>query len=274
MARYAVGDIQGCYDSLQELLRAVEFDWARDQLWCVGDLINRGPASLAVLRLLYQYRTHVRAVLGNHDLHFLAVYYGVRAPSSSDTLAELLVAPDVDQLAQWLRSLPLALADRDKQTVMVHAGIAPGWSLDDVIARSAEIERVLQGDDIVEFLAQMYGNEPRVWRDDLAGVERLRCITNYFTRMRFCTSAGELDLITKESAATTQENFAPWFHFLPEDYPRVIFGHWAALEGKSDRANAIALDTGCVWGNSLTAINLDTLDTFSIGCPLNPHLKR
>lgn len=274
MARYAVGDIQGCFDSLQQLLQKINFDWQIDELWCAGDLINRGPKSLETLRFLYTHRDKVKIVLGNHDLHFLAVYYGLREESVSDTLKEILQAPDVSALVDWLRRQPLLIWDESSDLLMAHAGVAPMWNPSQAVSLAGEVTALLASDQIVEFLSHMYGNEPAVWSDDLQGMDRYRCITNYLTRMRFCNLNGELDLISKESASDALPEFKPWFDFLPKSYPRVIFGHWAALKGKSTHPKAIALDTGCVWGGSLTAVNLDNGQRVSCDCPQDDKLTQ
>lgn len=272
MARYAIGDIQGCFDSLQLLLEKVNFDWQRDELWCVGDLINRGPKSLETLEFLYSHRDRVKTVLGNHDLHFLAVYYGVREPSPSDTLNELLQSPNVHEWVNWLRRQPLLIRDEKSDFILCHAGVAPMWSPEKAVTLANDVSNILASESVREFLAHMYGNEPKIWSDDLTGFDRYRCITNYLTRMRFCNEKGELDLQTKESASDAPQGFRPWFTFLPNNYPRIVFGHWAALNGKSNNPLAIALDTGCVWGGSLTAINLDSGERISCGCPANSQL--
>lgn len=273
MARYAIGDLQGCFDALQNLLKKVAFNWQKDELWLVGDIINRGPKSLDTLRYLFANQSRVKMVLGNHDLHFLAVYYGLKSPVISDTLDEILAAPDVAELVEWLRFQPLMIWEQQDSFAMVHAGIPPIWSLAQTQGLAREVEQQLQSSDVALYLAQMYGNEPRVWRDDLTGGARLRCITNYFTRMRFCAADGELDLLTKESADGAPEGFAPWFSY-PAKNPdtKIIFGHWAALNGKSSSPHAIALDTGCVWGGSLTAYEIDGDKYIACDCPENNRL--
>ena len=195
MAIYAVGDIQGCLQPLKRLLKQVDFDPAEDTLWSVGDAVNRGPKCLKTLRFLYKMRDNLVMVLGNHDLHLLAVAYGARAPSRSDTFDKILEAPDRDELLDWLRHRPLI--HHEYGHTLVHAGIPPQWSLAEAIARAHEVEDVLRSEDCVEFLTHMYGNEPAVWSDELEGMERLRVITNYLTRMRYCTKTGVLELQSK-----------------------------------------------------------------------------
>ncbi|ACE84062.1 symmetrical bis(5'-nucleosyl)-tetraphosphatase [Cellvibrio japonicus] len=260
MATYAIGDIQGCYEPLQCLLEKIDFDTAKDKLWLVGDLINRGPDSLATLRFLYSIRSSLEVVLGNHDLHLLAVYFGLRKQNKSDTLTPILEAPDAPELIHWLRQQKLMHHDATLGYALVHAGIPPIWSLDKALACAREVEDYLRGPDFKTFLAHMYGNQPSVWDDSLQGQERLRLITNYFTRMRFCSADGELELTTKENAAAAPPGFAPWFSFMQRKtrQDRILFGHWAALEGQVSTANVYALDTGCVWGGYLTAMCLET----------------
>jgi bis(5'-nucleosyl)-tetraphosphatase (symmetrical) len=268
MANYAIGDIQGCLEPLQCLLKKIAFDPAKDRLWLAGDLINRGPDTLATLRYLYTLRDRITIVLGNHDLHFIAVYYGLRKQGKNDTLKELLAAPDCAELVYWLRQQKLVHHDAALGYTMVHAGIPPQWNLQQALARSHEVETALQREHPENFLSEMYGNKPTCWSDQLKGTDRLRLITNYFTRMRFCSADGELELQTKESADLAPNGFAPWFSF-PQRQTRdekIIFGHWAALEGKVSEQNIFALDTGCVWGDELTAMRLEDGVRFSCRC--------
>ena len=261
MTTYAVGDLQGCLQPLQCLLQEVAFDPAKDRLWLVGDLVNRGPQSLETLRFLYAMRDSLICVLGNHDLHLLAVAQNIERLKKADTLQEILDAPDRDDLLDWLRRQKLLHYDAERDCVLVHAGIPPQWTLAKALKRAAEVEAALQDDlRLPLFLDGMYGNQPTLWDKDLQGVTRLRVITNYFTRMRFCTSEGALDLKSKEGLDSAPPGFAPWFSF-PSRKTRqhkIIFGHWAALEGQCSEPNLFALDTGCVWGGSMTLLNLDS----------------
>ena len=268
MATYAVGDIQGCLIPLKRLLEQVDFTPASDRLWITGDLINRGPDSLAALRFVRQLGSSATVVLGNHDLHLLAVAQGERKLNRKDTLAPILSAPDKDQLLDWLRHRPLLHHDADLGYVMTHAGIPPIWSLEEAKARAREVETVLRGGKYVDFLATMYGNEPDTWSDDLSGWDRLRVITNYFTRMRFCSARGQLDLKAKQGLDSAPEGFTAWFKHPGHrcGQQKILFGHWAALEGKTGTDNAIALDTGCVWGKSLTMMRLQDGKRFSTDC--------
>ncbi|MGE8413732.1 MAG: symmetrical bis(5'-nucleosyl)-tetraphosphatase [Pseudomonas sp.] len=274
MATYAVGDLQGCLEPLQCLLEQVAFDPARDRLWLVGDLVNRGPQSLETLRYLYSIRDSLICVLGNHDLHLLAAWRNIERLKKSDTLREILQAPDCDELLQWLRQQKLMHYDETRNIAMVHAGIAPQWSLKKALKCAAEVEQALHDDALFEpFLDGMYGNDPAKWDSDLKGVTRLRVITNYFTRMRFCTSEGKLDLKTKEGLETAPPGYAPWFSHKERKTRdlKIIFGHWAALEGHCDEPNVIALDSGCVWGGSMTLMNVDTGLRLTCDCDTHGH---
>ncbi|MFT4631699.1 MAG: bis(5'-nucleosyl)-tetraphosphatase (symmetrical) [Candidatus Azotimanducaceae bacterium] len=255
MSTYVIGDVQGCYDELQTLLATLKFNPQRDAVWFVGDLINRGPKNLETIRFIRDL-PNSRVVLGNHDLHFLAVASGVQKPSPSDTLEDLLEAPDLADIIEWLRHLPLLHYDPSHNVIMVHAGLPPNWTLKTCLARALEVENKLTGPDYKEFLAGMYGNQPDIWTDDLAGMPRLRIITNYFTRLRYCNAVGKLELLHKTDAAPS--GYAPWFTF-PRAKPilPIVFGHWAALDGVTDVDTAIALDTGCVWGRRLTAMCIE-----------------
>jgi bis(5'-nucleosyl)-tetraphosphatase (symmetrical) len=272
MKTYVIGDLQGCAHETQVLLNRIHDDaGGAPRIFFVGDLINRGPESLAALRRVHAMAVasggQVEAVLGNHDLHLLAVAAGVQSLSGSDTLDPILAAPDRDELIDWLRRRPLALlADGH---LMVHAGVLPQWSAQKTMALAAEVERVLRGDNWVAFLADMYGNQPDRWDDALTGSARLRCIVNALTRMRLCTPDGVMDFKEKESAgAPDGSSLLPWF-----DLPgrktadvTVVFGHWSAL-GLLLRPDVIGLDSGCVWGGKLTAICLDDRSLLQVDCP-------
>lgn len=262
MTTYVVGDIQGCFKPFKCLLKDVNFDLERDVVWSVGDLINRGPNNLKTLRWFYKHRDSVVVVLGNHDLHLLAVAAGARKMSRSDNFGDILDAPDRDTLLSWLRQQPLA--HHEHGVTMVHAGIPPIWTVKETLSYAREVETALQGPNSFEFFHSMYGNEPIAWSDDLTGVTRLRVITNYLTRMRYCTKKGKLDLVNKGPNPKTDvlkgKKVAPWFahkHRLTAE-DTIIFGHWASLEGVTNKPKAIALDTGCVWGNKMTLLDLDT----------------
>jgi bis(5'-nucleosyl)-tetraphosphatase (symmetrical) len=261
MALYAVGDVQGCLQPLKVLLERVAFDPARDRLWLVGDLVNRGPQSLETLRFLYAMRDSVTTVLGNHDLHLLAVAHNIERLKKHDTLREILEAPDRNDLLDWLRRQKLLHYDAERDIALVHAGIPPQWTMNKALLRAAEVEEALNDDARLPlFLDGMYGNEPAKWHKDLQGIDRLRVITNYFTRMRFCTPDGTLDLKSKEGLESAPPGYAPWFAHANRKTRghRLIFGHWAALEGKCNEPGVYALDTGCVWGSALTLLNVDS----------------
>lgn len=268
MSTYAIGDIQGCMKPLQCLLKEIQFNPDNDRLWIAGDLINRGPDSLAVMRYLYSIRDNISLVLGNHDLHFLAVASGHRKAGKSDTLTALLNADDCADFINWLRAGKLLHHDAQQDFTMVHAGIPPQWHLAQAITLAEEVEQILQSDKFEQYLANMYGNEPNIWRDELQGEARWRLITNYFTRMRFCSAEGELELETKSEAADAPPGFLPWFahkHRKTSD-DKIIFGHWAALNGHTHTPKIYALDTACVWGGSLTAMRLEDEKMFSCNC--------
>ena len=261
MSVYAVGDLQGCLQPLQCLLKDVAFDPAKDRLWLVGDLVNRGPQSLATLRFLYAMRDSLICVLGNHDLHLLAVAHNRERLKKADTLQEILDAPDRDELLNWLRQQPLLHYDAERDTLLVHAGIPPQWTLNKALKRAAEVQDALRDDTRLPlFLEGMYGNQPARWDKGLRGIERLRVITNYLTRMRFCSADGSLDLKSKEGLDSAPAGFAPWFSYANRKTRKhkIIFGHWAALEGRCSQPNLFALDSGCVWGGAMTLLNLDS----------------
>lgn len=269
MATYAVGDLQGCLEPLKCLLERVHFDPAVDRLWLVGDLVNRGPQSLETLRYLYRMRDALTCVLGNHDLHLLAAAHNIERLKKNDTLQEILDAPDSADLLDWLRQQKLLHYDVERNMALVHAGIPPQWSLQKALRRAAEVEEALRDDARLPlFLDGMYGNEPARWDGRLRGVARLRVITNYFTRMRFCTADGTLDLKSKEGVGTAPPGYAPWFSHLSRRtrVNKIIFGHWAALEGQCNEPGIFALDSGCVWGNHMTLMNIDSGERYTCDC--------
>lgn len=268
MALYLIGDIQGCDEPLQRLLQTIDFSPSRDTLYLLGDLVNRGPDSLAVLRRLMALGTSAHCLLGNHDLHLLAVAHGQRS-SSKDTLEQVLSAPDRDELLHWLAQQPLLHRDRRLGYALVHAGIPPQWKLKHAEHYAAEVEAVLRSDQAPCFYAAMYGNTPAAWSEQLQGMERLRLITNYLTRMRFCTADGTLELATKTAATQPPRGYRAWFEHPERKSPgkRILFGHWASLEGRCPTPNCFSLDTGCVWGGSLTALCLETGQRTRVASP-------
>jgi bis(5'-nucleosyl)-tetraphosphatase (symmetrical) len=260
VATYAVGDIQGCYDEFARLLEKVRFDTASDRLWIVGDLINRGPDSLGVIRLVRSLGDAAVTVLGNHDLHLLAIRYGGHRVLPSDTFQDVIEAHDSAAVHEWLRHRPLLVCDEGLGYVMTHAGVPHIWSLEDARRYAAEVEAVMQGPDFERFFASMYGNRPDCWSDDLSGMDRWRVITNYLTRMRLVDVSGRLDFSHKGSLATAPRGWYPWYQLRARNpLPvKIVFGHWAAIEGETAEPDVIALDTGCVWGRALTALCFET----------------
>jgi bis(5'-nucleosyl)-tetraphosphatase (symmetrical) len=262
MAAYAIGDIQGCGDELEALLERIAFDPARDRLWFAGDLVNRGPRSLDVLRKVKSLGEAAISVLGNHDLHLLAVAYAPKKKrlKKGDTIAEILEAPDRDELLDWLRRQPLLHHDARLGWLMVHAGLAPQWNLEQARASAAELESALRQTPLHrELFDQMYGDAPDLWSEDLAGVERLRFITNCFTRLRFCDRDGRLSMSYKGTLEEAPSELVPWFRVpgrRAKDV-RIVFGHWSAL-GYFSEPNLLCIDSGCVWNGRLCAVRLDT----------------
>lgn len=262
MSTYAIGDIQGCYRSLQALLQKIGYHPQKDRLLLAGDLVNRGPGSLAVLRWAMGQGEAVTAVLGNHDLHLIAVALGAARPKNKDTVDDVLEAPDGDALVAWLRARPLVHLEGDY--VLAHAGIYPAWTAERAALLAHELEHALRSDDAKAFCEHMYGGEPAGWSDALHGYDRLRFLTNVFTRMRMVHLDGRLELRFKGSVDKAPPDIVPWF-----DAPRracertVLFGHWSAL-GLFVRPDAIGLDTGCVWGGALTAMRLEDRKFFHV----------
>ena len=256
MSTYAIGDVQGCYDPLRRLLDTLQFDPARDTLWFVGDLVNRGSQSLETLRFVRSLGASAVTVLGNHDLHLLVVAAGVRKPHHGDTLDSILGAADRDELLDWLRRQKMMHADAG--WAMVHAGLLPHWSIPRALELGREVENALQGAQYDDLLRNMYGNEPAQWRDELTGYDRLRVIVNAMTRLRLCDAQGRMEFGHKTAPAAGPAGYMPWFevpHRASAGTP-VICGHWAAL-GLSLNADVLAIDTGCVWGRTLTALRLE-----------------
>ena len=257
MTHYAVGDIQGCFEALIKLLAKIQFDPDQDCLISVGDLVNRGPQSLETLRYCKNLGDSFATVLGNHDLHLLAIAHGIRNPTSKDTLNPILEASDKDELLDWLQQQPLLL--NVKGYTIVHAGIPPQWSIAKAEKLANEVNCALTSENSGAYFSAMYGNYPLLWSDDLYEPARLRVITNYLTRMRFCTADGELDLDTKSTIIPPTGHKA-WFSHSGRktEGNKIIFGHWAALEGRDCGVNLFPLDTGYVWGGPMRIMNLDT----------------
>lgn len=268
MTLYAIGDIQGCAKSFDALLKKIEFSPARDRLWLVGDLVNRGPRSLRVLRMVRQLGDAVSCVLGNHDLHLLATAAGVRGPSSADTFDDVLRAKDAETLLDWLRTRPLICRDRDERRLLVHAGIPPVWKAGEAVEHAAEIETLLAGPGWSKALRGMYGDVPVAWSPDLSGSDRRRFTINALTRIRFCDGKGRLDFSCSGPPGSQPPKLMPWFDF-PKRRARkwhIVFGHWSAL-GLVQRKDITAIDTGCVWGRKLTAVPLQPPGkAIAVGC--------
>lgn len=264
MPVYAIGDVQGCYDSLRHLLDRFDFDPAHDRLWFVGDLVNRGPRSLEVLRFVRSLGSAAVTVLGNHDLYLLMLAEGAeKRRGQDDTLEAVLTAPDRGELLHWLRCQPLFHSEGE--WAMVHAGLLPGWSIRKAGQLAREVEKVLSGPGFSRLMRKMWGSEPTAWSEDLEGWDRLRVIVNAMTRMRFCSPGGEMEFKTKGEVASAPAGFLPWF-----DVPgrksageRLLVGHWSAL-GLLMRDDLIALDTGCLWGRELTAVRLEDRAVFQV----------
>lgn len=265
MATYAMGDLQGCFTAFQRLIDLIRFDPSQDKLWLVGDIVNRGPDSLSLLRYIKQAGNAMIMVLGNHDMHLLMVAAGVAKSHSSDTLQSILDAPDRDELLHWLRQQKIFYTEG--QYAMVHAGLLPSWSISQAGQLAHEVEDALRQDDYQEIFAQIYGNEPDCWRDEWIGHVRLRVIVNAMTRMRICTPDGKMNLAFKGDPQSIPSGYLPWF-----DLPgraslqhTLICGHWSTL-GLYLTDNLIALDTGCVWNGQLTAIRLEDRKVFQFSC--------
>jgi bis(5'-nucleosyl)-tetraphosphatase (symmetrical) len=265
MATFAVGDLQGCYQEFRRLLDLIQFDRAQDKLWLVGDVVNRGSDSLGVLRFIKDLKNSVIMVLGNHDLHLLMVAEGCARLHRNDTLNDILDAPDRDELLHWLRQQKLLHVDGNY--VMVHAGLLPSWSVAQASLLAKIVETALRSTHFPELCSHMYGNQPDHWDESLEGYPRLRVIINAMTRMRVCTPDGKMDFTHKGLVQDTPAGFLPWFE-TPDRASReatVICGHWSAL-GLQIRSNLIALDTGCLWGGSLTAVRLEDRRVFQVSC--------
>lgn len=263
---YVIGDIQGCCDQLEQLLEKIDAIAPQARILFAGDLVNRGPKSLATLRLVKNLGARADTVLGNHDLHLLAVAYGIRAAHRSDTIDAILQAPDRDELLDWLRQRPLAIFEQAH--LLVHAGLFPQWTIQQTMALAQEVQAILRGPDWLDFLRQMYGNTPARWSDALRGAERWRCIINGLTRMRFCSADGLMDFNNKDGMGDPPDGFLPWFD-VPDRKSTgctVVFGHWSTL-GLVLRPDLISLDTGCVWGGKLSAVSLQDNSVIQVACP-------
>ncbi len=266
MAIYAIGDIQGCYDQLLTLLDFIQFDKKSDQLWFAGDLVNRGPKSLETIRFVKSLGSSAVTVLGNHDLHLLATAFKQRKPHKKDSLTTILHAPDCDELLYWLRHQPLFHYNDDY--CLLHAGLPPQWDFANTKAMANKAEKILQGDDHIEFFKNMYGDKPDKWHSDLKGMEKIRFIVNCFTRIRYCDKSGRLDFNHSGPLGSQPQHLIPWFEAPNRQSTdmKIIFGHWSTL-GYHQSDNCYGIDTGCLWGGQLTAIKLGKkVKRFSIDC--------
>ena len=271
MPTFAVGDLQGCLTEFELLLKQMNFG-ASDKLWLVGDLVNRGPRSRETMDMILSMADQIECVLGNHDLHFLAIHSGGHSPSGSDTFDEMLASPNVDAYADWLRKQKLFHVDKQLGFAMSHAGLPHIWTIKRAERLANEVEAVLRGDADVPFLQfckELYGNEPNEWSDDIEGMPRYRLITNYLTRMRLVNGDGALDFEQKGALGDVPVGWKPWFAYPNalkyEKVPmRLIFGHWAALDGYTGRSDLFALDTGCVWGRTMSGLCLETQETYAV----------
>lgn len=269
MAIYAIGDVQGCFDELMQLIEQISFNPEKDLLWFVGDIVNRGPNSLETLRWVKSQGNSAVVVLGNHDLHLLAAYTGAKQLKESSSLHKVLQAKDVKDLIDWLRHRSVMHYDADLNIAMVHAGLVPQWNILEARNRAVEVEKILRSDDYKEFLQHMYGNKPDLWQDSLEGWERLRMIINIFTRIRYCDNKGVVEFNEKGPPGTQAENLKPWFQIKKRksQETKIIFGHWSTL-GHYSFDNVIATDTGCIWGGALTAVRIDNHKNqkFQVAC--------
>lgn len=260
MATYAVGDVQGCFDELQALLRKIGFR-KTERLWFVGDLVNRGPKSLDVLRFVRGLGERAIVVLGNHDLHLVAQYEGIERPRKDDTFRDVLEAGDARELVDWLRTRPMMHAEGDY--AMMHAGVLPRWSVEKAVSLGKEVEAALAAPNYAEFLRNMYGSKPERWDDALRGWDRLRVIVNAMTRMRFCDREGRMDLQGK--GTEPREGYLRWYQTRPKEAQTLVFGHWSQL-GLLLEPKLVGLDSGCVWGGALSALKLEDRALHQVAC--------
>ena len=261
MATYAIGDVQGCFDELQRLLRKAGFG-GKDRLWFVGDLVNRGPKSLEVLQFVRGLGERAATVLGNHDLHLIAQFEGFEGPKKKDTFRDVLDSPHAAALVAWLRRQPMMHAEGG--FAMVHAGLLPQWTIERALALAKEVENALRGPDYRSFLQHLYGNQPGRWDDELGGWDRLRVIVNAMTRMRFCDRQGRIDLEGKGTEPA--QGYRRWYELRHKEARTLVFGHWSQL-GLVVEPALVGLDSGCVWGGALTALRLEDRTLYQVPCP-------
>ncbi len=277
MATYVIGDVQGCFDELQELVKYISFSPKKDQLWFVGDLVNRGPKSLETLRWVKSLGNAAVTVLGNHDFHLMAAYAGVKEIGTTSSLYSALQAKDIDNLVEWLRRQPLMLYNKQLKFAMVHAGLAPQWSIKDAAKYAKEVETILRSRKFKDFLHNMYGNQPDRWDERLKGWNRLRTITNFMTRVRYCDNQGVMSFTDKGPPGTQSAKMQPWYEIASRKSQdtTVVFGHWSTLGLLHDH-NIIATDTGCIWGGALTSVQIgkDKLTTYQVDCEAKREVSR
>ncbi len=270
MATYAIGDLQGCFDELQDLLDRIHFDQENDQLWFAGDLVNRGPKSLECLRFVKNLGDDAKTVLGNHDLHLLAIANGVRKPHHNDTFDDILNAEDKTELLDWLKKQNLLVHDNKLGFTIIHAGLPPQWSLQQAIELAKEIEALIKGNEFDGFLNVMYGDEPGIWQNDLSGFDRYRYIINCFTRLRYCTLEGQINFSDKGAPGTQKKSLIPWYRHPKRESKdhKILFGHWSTvhlgIDNNFQQWNVFPLDKGCLWGGELTALRLQDETWFSV----------
>jgi bis(5'-nucleosyl)-tetraphosphatase (symmetrical) len=270
MSTYAIGDLQGCYAELQDLLDKINFDATNDRLWFVGDLVNRGPESLKCLRFVKSLGVSAKTVLGNHDLHLLAIANKVRKPHRKDTLDDILNAEDSNELLGWVRNLPLLVHDTTLNFTMVHAGLPPQWTLEQAKELAQETESLFKSDQFDDFLLQMYGDKPDSWSESLEGYDRHRFIINCLTRMRYCYANGQLDLAAKNAPGKEDKQLITWYALADRKTKnnKIVFGHWSTVhlgsEHNFNQYNVYPLDTGCLWGGEMTAMRLEDEKLFSV----------
>lgn len=267
MATYAIGDIQGCYDALRRLLSELDFNASRDTLWFAGDLVNRGPKSLETLRYVKKLDGSALSVLGNHDLHLLAVAEGFRSAGRKDTLTPILDAKDCQVLCDWLRQLPLIHHDQSNGHTLVHAGLHPAWSLSTALTEARRVEEKLRGEKFRKHLKRLFGNSPTAWSRKLKGEERTRFAINTLTRMRYLTAEGDLDFTQNGPPSVTDSSVVPWFEYRKRQNHdlTIVFGHWSSL-GDPKVPGIYALDRGCVWGNALAALHIESGEIIETSC--------
>ncbi len=277
MATYVIGDVQGCFDELQELVRYIKFNSKTDQLWFVGDLINRGPKSLETLRWVKSLGSSAKTVLGNHDLHLLAAHAGAKDIRTTSSLYEVLQAKDIDELISWLRQQSLLRYNKQLKFAMVHAGLAPQWKIKDALGYSKEVEEILKSKKYKDFLFNMYGDQPNHWDGRLKGWNRLRTITNFMTRVRYCNNKGVMSFVEKGPPGTQSKGMQPWYKISSRKSQdtTIAFGHWSTLGYQHDY-NIISTDSGCLWGGQLTAvkIELEKLTTYQLECEAKREIPR